>query len=373
MWLLLFGLTALVLVLPMLPAIAEWRRPSDIAPLHIDAQDALDPTWPARSAADRMIAAIAAGHARCDDRLLAYAPPAAAWPLDDAERRAGRTRRAWHTAGDAVLPENTRFSATVFARGNLATCAGNVYSALWARHALRIAEGSTVLRWAHAFSVVAANDCRLAGRITADGSIAIASGCRFVLLDAPVIKFAGDGPPAAAAVSKRTPGHDGLPSAVRQDAASGRGVCTSSLDLGADRGWYGDLVCHGDLAIGVDCTSTGSVKARGAIDVGARCVIDGAVVAEGAITLGDGAVVLGSVVSETAIVLSAGSRVGSPGRPSTVSAPHIEIADGVVVHGTVWAGASGKVAGARPRAESFAAVEAVAAPEVTISTEALAA
>ena len=41
--LLLIGLTLLVIVLPLLPALQEWRRPSDVTPLPIDEADALEP------------------------------------------------------------------------------------------------------------------------------------------------------------------------------------------------------------------------------------------------------------------------------------------------------------------------------------------
>ena len=36
-------LTLSVMVLPLLPALQEWLRPSDVAPLKIDESDALDP------------------------------------------------------------------------------------------------------------------------------------------------------------------------------------------------------------------------------------------------------------------------------------------------------------------------------------------
>jgi hypothetical protein len=48
-------------------------------------------------------------------------------------------------------------------------------------------------------------------------------------------------------------------------------------------------------------------------------------------------VVLGAVLSEVAIVVGPGCTVGAPGAPATITAPHIEIAPGVTVYGTLWA------------------------------------
>ena len=73
--------------------------------------------------------------------------------------------------------------------------------------------------------------------------------------------------------------------------------------------------------------------------------VDGSVVAQGDVLVGAGSAVGGSVMSETAVVLGPGCTIGTPERHATVCAPRIEIALGVVVHGTVWAGASGDAVG----------------------------
>jgi len=73
--------------------------------------------------------------------------------------------------------------------------------------------------------------------------------------------------------------------------------------------------------------------------------VEGSVVAQGEVVVGAGSAVGGSVVSETAVVLGPGCTIGTPERHATVCAPRIEIALGVVVHGTVWAGASGDAQG----------------------------
>lgn len=129
------------------------------------------------------------------------------------------------------------------------------------------------------------------------------------------------------------------------DPVSGRGLATVSLAIAAGRRWRGDLVCHGDLSLGHRCHAHGSLKARGDLGLGAGVRVEGHVVADGEILVGAGAVVTGSVVSEAAVVLGPGCTIGSPGRPVTVCAPRLEVAQGVVVHGTIRADRGGDAIG----------------------------
>jgi len=128
---------------------------------------------------------------------------------------------------------------------------------------------------------------------------------------------------------------------VRWDSIAQRGLATASLALAPRSHHQGDLVCQGDLEIGARSRIQGSLKAHGDLAVGAGARIDGTLVSPGEIVLGAGSHIAGSVMSEEAVVLGPGCVVGSPQHPATVCAPRIEVALGVVVHGTVWAGSSG--------------------------------
>ena len=339
-WLLLFASTALVVLLPMLPAIVEWHRPRDLVPLHIDAEDALDPPFLARSFGARLAAALAAGQTQLGRSPIADAPAFSDWPLNAGERRAESSRRVWHTAGDAELPSDISFLAEVAAHGTLRTAAGGVYRALWAGRLLELAPRSNVLRWAHGARVDVGPGCNLTGRVSADESITVTSDTSFTLLYAPSIRFV----PARPGVIAASPSvvRLGLPKAVVWDAAAARGTCDESLDVGAHRAWRGDLVCRADLSLGMGCNAHGSLKAHGNISVAAGSMIGGSVVAEGSIALRAECAVRGSVISESAIELGSGCVIGAPDRPATVAAPSITVAPGVIVHGTLWAGQSGR-------------------------------
>jgi predicted acyltransferase (DUF342 family) len=137
----------------------------------------------------------------------------------------------------------------------------------------------------------------------------------------------------------------GLGAAVRWNEVSGRGLASDDLKVAPRSSWAGDLVCQGDLALGARCHVRGSLKAYGDLGLGPGVRVEGSVVAQGDVLVGAGTQVVGSVLSETAVVLGPGCTIGTPERHATVCAPRIEVALGVVVHGTIWAGHSGDALG----------------------------
>ena len=353
MWLLLFVLTLAVVLLPMLPAFLEWRRPSDVVPLHIDTRDAQDPSWLARSFFQQLTQALAQQRTRLGQSRLRPVPAEGDWLRTDAELRAGASRTVWHADGDVRLPPDADLLGEVAATGDIRTAITRIYRALWAGGRLKLAPECTVLRWAHGHDVVVAQGCRLGGRISAERSLTVGRGVHFSLLHAPVVHFGDDERPhppprraggdaggvggAGGAVGGGLGGNLGLPPEVDWNPVASRGVCSQSLQIGPGRAWRGDLVCHGDLLLGRGCRVRGSIKTWGElrVDVGSR--VRGNLVAAGRLVLGADCEVQGAVVSETAVLLGAGCVVGAPDAPCTVTAPRIVVAAGATVHGTLWA------------------------------------
>lgn len=341
MWLLLLGLTTVVVLLPMVPAWIEWRWPSDVTPLFIGEDDALDPPFLARSFASRLATALALRQTHLGRSSITSLPAGKAWPFEGREAATASTHRVWDLLGDTELPAGMRFLGEVAARGSLRTAPGGVHRALWVRDHLHLAAGATVLRWAHAHHIDVGPDADLAGRLSADSGITLAPGTRFVLLHAPVLRFA-----PARQVPSPGPAADpvaasGAPAAVAWQQASGRGHCPHALAVPAGSRWRGDLVCGDDLRLGAGCQVQGSLKAHGTLTLGAGCVVHGSLVSTGPIHLQRGCSVRGSIVSEAAIVLGEGCVVGGPGQACTVSAPRIDVGAAVVVHGTVWSSEAG--------------------------------
>ncbi len=340
-WALLFVLLAAIVFLPMVPALLEWARPTDAEPLHINRHDALDPPYLATSFAAKLAKAILNQRQRLGPYDLALAAPfPSPWPLNAREQRKGGSGRAWHGSGDLVAPNGMRFLAPVAAKGKLQTAVGATYHSLWAGALLTLASGSKVLRWAHGHTVLVEDHCQLTGRITASQRLIVAGECKFTLLHAPVVQFGKLG--AAIPVAPML-GRLGLPEEAQPDASGTRALCSEALTVDAYRSWSVDLVCRHDLSLGDGCRAGGSIKAHGHLSLGDGCQVVGNLVAGKTLVLGAGCWVNGSIIAEGTVVLGPGCIVGSPQSPATVAAPHIEVADGVVVHGTVWAGVAGVV------------------------------
>ena len=336
---LLMLLALALLVLPMLPALWEWRRPSDVQPLTIDEADALDPPYLARSFRARLAQSAGSGATQLGSTDIMVCPAGGGpLPLSDAERAAGASHRLWHAEGDLRLPDGVAFYAEVAALGALRAAERSVHKALWAGGALRLGAHSTVLRWAHGDEVFVGQGCQLAGRVTAERLLVLAPGVGFTLLHAPRLQFL---PYRLRPADVRAVGDGAALVGVQWDAGGRRAVAKGTLDVAAGTAWQGDLVCHGDLMLGPRCVVGGSLKVRGALTIGVGCSIGGSVFAESDITLDADCRVRGVVMSESRIALGEGCVVGAVAVPTTVAAPQIAIAAGVEVHGTVWAGEQG--------------------------------
>jgi len=342
-------LTLSVMLLPILPALIEWRWPSDVVPLQIDEADALDPPVLAHRFAALLQEVLRSGAIHLGESAIAQLKAGKAdapWPFSPLEKSDNRSDRVWRIEGDIQLPTNFSFHAEVSASADLRTAPHAVYRALWADGALHLAAHSSVLRWAHGAQVRIAEACVLAGRVTATQSLVVGAGVQFTLLHAPVIDFAPS-PRAVAASAPKRRAMTVWPAVVRWDAQLQRGLAGASLVIEDGSAWQGDLVCMGDLSLGADCLVDGSLKARGDLQLGRGCRVIGSVFAEGSIHMAEGCTVLGAVVSETALHVGAGGEFGAAGRPTTVAAPQLELATGVRAHGTVWAGEKGWTAGER--------------------------
>lgn len=353
---LLFLATLSVVLLPMLPALVEWQRPSDVQPLPIDEADALDPPYLARSFAARLAQAVDAGAAVLGrTEIVACSGGDAALALDAQERAARASHRLWHAAGDLRLPDGVAFYAEVWAAGALRAAERGVHKALWAGGALHLGARASVLRWAHGDEVFVAEGCELAGRVTAERNLVVAPGTSFMLLHAPHLQFLPRVARVARPAGTSVAGTGAALPGVRWDASGRRAVCSGPLQMAAATAWRGDLVCHGDLALGAGCRVAGSLKVRGRFSAGPGCVVQGHVFAEGPVQLGPGCSVRGVLMSESGIALGPGCAVGTPAAPVTVAAPRIDIGAGVQVYGTVWAQQQGRcVAAAQSAAADVA-------------------
>jgi hypothetical protein len=71
--------------------------------------------------------------------------------------------------------------------------------------------------------------------------------------------------------------------------------------------------------------------------------VEGSLISARKMHVGQNCRIHGPVIAERELSIAAGTQCGTSGFPTTVSAPQIEVEEGVVVFGTLWAREQGHV------------------------------
>ncbi len=235
--------------------------------------------------------------------------------------------------GDAVLPVATTFEKEIYARGSLWGGVGNHHRALLGERDVRLAEETVVMRWVHAVGEMdCAPRCRLYGRVSSERSIRLHAGCRFTRVNAPCIAIGAQSPNLYSSV----PG-EGTTEIVARILHEG------DLQVAPGEVFAKHLVVRGELRIGAGARMLGNVKAQKSVFVEPGAIVHGSLISAADLKISPGCCLRGPVIAERAIAIGRETRVGSSEAPTTVSAPKIEIAEGAMVYGTLWARNQGQV------------------------------
>jgi len=344
-----------LLALPLVPALVEWRRKRDAAPLRVVRAYDVNPAHFAhgfRAFVERQfrgrLDAARAGEAveglLEDGTAFLLLGAGRAFALSADEERSQTVRRLLVTRADLQLPGCCLFEADTYSGGSIHGQGGSAFRALFAEGDLLLGDGCAVLRWAHAGGRLrAGEDLEARGRMTAGRVILLGPGSTFGRLHAPLVVFgereeAPAEAPAGAAPQAACAALAALPS------SGGRHLVKGDLELPARTRHRGDLVTSGELRFGPGCEVAGSLKSNAALHLGAGARVEGAVVAVGALFIGEGCYVRGPVVSESVVHLGGASVVGLSAHPTSISAPRVVAGPEARVHGTVWAREEGRVA-----------------------------
>ncbi len=362
-----FVLLSFWILIAFLPGIIELRRRRDIDPLRVVPESEVKIRHFARrfrELVDRELRGIMKACKEAGGTREGVLPDGSAYlavaggrelPLSAEEERASCTERLVLSSSDLSLPESSSYLGEVYIDGSLRGGMRNIYRAVFAERNLRLEEESSSLRWLHAGDTFeAGTDCALYGRVSADKLLRLAESCRFERLNAPRIEFGGregEDPPARSHSEdlKLVEPRD-LPHVVEFKA--GRCLVLGNLELPARSLFEVDLVVKGRVKIGEGSRFVRSLKSGKNMVLGDGVEIDGSVVSGRGLKLGKGCSVHGPLLAERDVVLGEGCLLGSEEKPTTLSAERAEIGVGTVIHGTVWAHRSGRVAG--PAAEGEA-------------------
>jgi hypothetical protein len=377
------ALTVLWIALPFVPGVREIVGRGDVRPLQVTRRSEVDVRHFARGFrryVDARFGSLLARAREARETIAGELPDGggayvivpggdAEPPLDPAERH--DCRRLVLSGGNLRLPADFVHTLEVYAAGDLHGGRRSVYRAGMCEGAAMLGAGSAVLRWLHAGGeLVTEPRCLLCGRLSADGDMLIAPGCRFERLHAPRIIFGHEGgmEDGWTAATGGAPGGgerrplepDEIPHLI--DTRGGRWLVGRRLELPDGAVLANDVVVLGDVVLGDGVRIEGSLKSRRDIRTGRGVVVTGSLIAERDLDLGEESRVAGPLVAERVLSLRRQCVVGSRERPATVSAAVMRIEPGARCHGTVWAHAEGDVLVAARTASAIRAAS-VGGPE----------
>ena len=241
-------------------------------------------------------------------------------------------------AKQCSLPDNLTFTKDVYAGDLLYSGKRNCFRALLGEDDISLGEESSVLRWLHAEGKVRVGPrSRLFGRASSEKAIYFSSGCSFERTHAPAI-FTSLGSELDVATDATTA--NPLPEKVHK---LGQSRINGDLHLSSGEMLLGNIIVTGSIQVDERTRIFGSAKGNGDIELREQAEVQGSLVSTRTIRMASNCCVKGPVLAEDQIIIGAGTQIGTPNSPTTVSAPRIRIAPDCVVHGTLWARVEGRV------------------------------
>jgi cytoskeletal protein CcmA (bactofilin family) len=337
-------LTSAMLLLPLIPALAELHNKSDALPLSVIQQH----TGEIRFFADGFrsyMKGLEPALRECvgsGDHASGTMPDGSEYLVlgrgEEALFLPFRERNEFRpvviaSGSDLLLPSQTNFSKEIFSAGSVIGGTKNRYRAILAERDVRLGRESSVMRWVHAVGEFSADPaCRLYGRISSDTGIRLSEECSFLRLNAPYIVI---GPAASCpSVSSQPPVVEVVRPRLFHDG---------DFEIRAGEVFQGNLVVRGRLRIGACARVCGSVKSDKEMVLEPRVSVEGSLISASSLQIGSDCRIHGPVIAERTLLLQKETRCGTLPNPTTVSAPKIEVEEGVVVFGTLWARDEGQV------------------------------
>ena len=238
------------------------------------------------------------------------------------------------------VPPRSAVLSTIYAAREVYGEPGSVYRALFSEGDIDIGPDSVVSRWIHSEGrIIAQENTSLFGRASAARGIRMMPGSKFERISAPRIEFGLPG-------SIRDPISSPLtPAAVQHlpEMVVPRAVVRDSIIIPPNSFVGHDIVSSGSIRIGRGSWIAGSVKAAEDVLIDGEARVDGSVVAERDIFIGAQCFVRGPIIAERSVLIEGPTAVGAPQLPTTITAPRVYCASGVVVFGSVWAREEGGI------------------------------
>lgn len=333
--------------LPLIPAMRELRRKSDAQPLSVIQQHAgeirhfadsfrsyikeLEPVLQTAVRSGKTVSGVLPD--KTEYLVLGAGKEVLSLPLRQSDETCPALLAA---AVDLSLPPGTAFSKDIYVGGRFLGGTKNRYRAILGEKDVHLGAESQVARWVHAVGEFSAgNDCQLHGRVSSDCGIRLSRECTFQRLNAPCIGFGQKAMPDLNFADDRS-----QPTTLR---TAQRLLHDGDYEIAPGQVFQGNLVARGRLRIGSGAQVQGDIKGDQGVVVESGVSLQGSLISATTMQIGPGCDIHGPIIAEKLLTLATGSRCGSAEKPTTVSAPWIQVEEGVVVFGTLWAREDGKV------------------------------
>jgi len=333
--------------LPLIPALAELRHKSDAQPLSVIQQHAgeirhfadsfrgyikeLEPMLQTAVRSGKPVGGVLPD--KTEYLVLGAGKEVLSLPLRQSDETCPVLIAA---AMDLSLPPDTAFSKDIYVAGRFLGGTKNRYRAILGEKEVYLGAESRVMRWVHAVGEFSAGRaCQLHGRVSSDCSIQLNRDCTFQRLNAPRIEFGRDVTPEMELANQRD-GRKALGNAQRL-------LHDGDFEIAPGDVFHGNLVVRGTLRIGSGARVWGDVKGDRGVMVESGARLEGSLISSTTMHIGKNCAIHGPIIAEKLFTLASGSRCGTAENPTTVSAPWIQVEEGAVVFGTLWAREDGKV------------------------------
>ena len=346
MGVLLIVITSLLVVLSFAPAIREYWRQDDAAPLDI-AEDYGEDVR------------------NISYRLETYMQPLVSTELQTripttrkvsiplvAEREVSVT----HLAEPVRAVDSCAYPDPLYCSEILDGPSGAVYNGIFGEKPISIGSNSVVKGWLHTKKhAIIGSHTTLQGSVRAQETAIIGTGCSFERLEADRIEFYDDAAPKHGAVTldkdldfpvctlpslwdKLQPWSKDSQRIIKE-----RKLVHGDFTVTSDELIRKNLVVSGTLTIEPGARIHGSVKAGKAVIMKRRSLINGDIFCDGDIAIGEDCHVRGVVFAEKKLDIAPRTVIGTTGDKTTVSAAELYVRAGVRIYGTAWATEKGKV------------------------------
>jgi cytoskeletal protein CcmA (bactofilin family) len=262
-------------------------------------------------------------------------------------------------ASAVLIPPGWVVDADVYARSSLELGNDAALRAAFGNGNITLGENSAVLRWLDAEgSIYLRQGSTSFGRLSSRQSITLERGCAFQHLHAPQILTTLTGREDSASstllpdIVELNVGQIKINEEADSDSPQGADVAKSSRPrlrikgdfvLPAGETLNANVIATGSVRLEPGTRLFGSAKSYKDVVVEENACIHGSVICGKTARLGSRAFVVGPVMAEGDVMIARGSRVGTPGALTTVSACGIQLEPGCQLHGTVRARIRGSV------------------------------